>query len=119
EIELNERTDGHKEPTPKPLSDRVTDDWLKLVADQTALRRLELSGTAVTSAGLVHLKHLTNLERLNVCLTAVDDRGFEHLAGLTRMRRMVVCSSRITGAGFQHLHAMKQIESINLHSSPA
>jgi sugar lactone lactonase YvrE len=119
EIELNERTDGHKEPTPKPLSDRVTDDWLKLVADQVDLRRLEVSGTAVTSAGLVHLKNLTNLERFNVCLTAVDDRGFEHLAGMTKMRRMTVCSSKITGSGFQHLQAMKQIESINLHSSPA
>ena len=56
EIELNERTDGHKEPVPKKLSDRVTDDWLKQLAGQDQLRRLELSGTAVTSAGLVHLK---------------------------------------------------------------
>src|ERR1019366_6938090 len=119
EIDLNERTDGHKEPTPKKLADRVTDDWLTKIADQTELRRLELSGTAVASAGLVHLKGLTNLERLNVCLTAVDDRGFEHLAGLTKLRRMVVCSSKITGTGFQHLLACKQIESINLHSAPA
>lgn len=119
EIELNERTDGHKEPTPKPLSDRVTDDWLQRIADQTALKRLELSGTAVTSAGLVHLKNLVNLERLNVCLTAVDDRGFEHLAGMTKMRRMTICASKITGSGFAHLQGMKQLESINLHSAPA
>lgn len=119
EIDLNERTDGHKKPTPKKPSDRVTDDWLKNIADQSELRRLEVSGTAVTSAGLIHLKHLTSLERLNVCLTAVDDRGFEHLAGLTKMRRMVVCSSKITGTGFHHLRGMMQIESINLHSSPA
>lgn len=119
EIELNERTDGHKEPTPKPLSDRVTDDWLARLSDQTDLRRLELSGTAVTSAGLVHLKNLVNLERLNVCLTAVDDRGFEHLAGMTKMRRMTICASRITGSGFAHLAGMKQLESINLHSAPA
>src|SRR5262249_31429766 len=54
ELELNERTDGHKEPEPKKLSDRVTDDWLKNLAGQDQLRRLELSGTAITSAGLVH-----------------------------------------------------------------
>jgi Leucine-rich repeat (LRR) protein len=119
EIDLNERTDGHKDPVPKKLADRVTDDWLAKIADQTELRRLELSGTAVTSVSLVHLKALTNLERLNVCLTAVDDRGLEHLAGLTKIKRMVVCSSKITGVGFQHLQACKQIESINLHSSPA
>jgi hypothetical protein len=119
EIDLNERTDGHKDPVPKKLSDRVTDDWLAKITDQTELRHLQVSGTAVTSAGLIHLKGLTNLERLNVCLTAVDDRGFEHLAGLTKMKRMIVCSSKITGTGFQHCQAMKQLESINLHSSPA
>ncbi len=119
ELELNERTDGHKEPIPKPLSDRVTDDWLKRLADQPDLRRLELSGTAVTSAGLVHLKHLTNMERFNVCLTAVSDEGFEHLAGMTKMKRMTICASKITGLGFAHLQGMQQLESINLHSAPA
>ena len=120
EVVLNERTDGHKEPVPKKPEDRVTDEWLKKwLAGQDQLRRLELSGTAVTSKGLEHLKHLKHLEVLNVCLTAVSDDGFEHLAGMTKMRRMVVCSSKITGSGFKHLEGMKQIESINLHSSPA
>ncbi len=119
EVELNERTDGHKPPEPKPLSERVTDDWLRNLAGQEDLRRLELSGTAVTSAGLAHLKDLKKLERLNVCLTAVDDEGLRHLAGLTKMRRMVVCSSKVTGSGFRDLGGMTQLESINLHSSPA
>ncbi len=119
ELELNERTDGHKEPTPKPLTDRVHDDWLKQIAGQTALRRLELSGTAVTSAGLIHLKNLTNMERLNLCLTAVSDDGFESLAGMTKMKRMTICASKMTGSGFTHLRGMKQLESINLHSAPA
>lgn len=119
EIDLNENTDGHATPKARPLSERVTDDWLKNLAGQDLLRRLQLSGTAVTSAGLVYLKDLKNLEHLNVCLTAVDDRGFEHLAGLTKMKRMTVCSSKITGDGFKHLGGMKDIESINLHSSPA
>lgn len=119
EIDMNERTDGHKAPEPRPLSDRVTNDWLKHVVGQEDLRRLEVSGTAVTSEGLVHLKDLKNLEILNVCLTAVDDEGLQHLAAMTKMRRMVVCASKITGSGFKHLGAMKQIESINLHSSPA
>ncbi len=119
EIDLNENTDGHATPAPKKLTDRVTDDWLKLLAGQDLLRRLELSGTAVTSAGMVHLKDLKNIERLNLCLTACDDRGFEHLAGMTKMRRMTICASKITGSGFQHLQGMKQLESINLHSAPA
>ena len=32
---------------------------------------------------------------------------------------MTVCASKITGSGFKHLGGMKQLESINLHSSPA
>ncbi len=119
ELNLNERTDGHKEAENKPLSQRVNNETLKLLAGQDDLRRLELSGTAVTSAGLVHLKGLSGLQFLNVCLTAVDDSGFENLAELAEMRRMTVCSSKITGSGFTHLRGMKQLESINLHSSPA
>src|SRR6202035_330523 len=98
EIYLNERSDGHKPPVPRKLSDRITDDWLKQLAGQDQLRRLELFGAGITSAGLAYLKELTNLEWLNVCLTSVDDRGLEHLAGMTKMRRMVVCASKITGA---------------------
>lgn len=119
EIELNENSDGHAKPKPKAMNDRVTDEWLKKLHGQEQLRVLQLSGTAVTSAGLVHLKDLTNLERLNVCLTAVDDDGLKHLAKLTKMKRMAVCSSKVTGSGFAHLEGMKEIESINLHSSPA
>jgi gluconolactonase len=119
ELVLNERSDGHKAPVPKKPADRVTDDWLKRLDGQDRLRRLELSGTAVTSDGLAHLRGLTDLEVLNVCLTAADDRGLEYLAGMTKMRRMVVCSSKVTGSGFRHLAGMTQLESINLHSSPA
>ena len=119
EIELNENSDGHAKPKPKAETDRVTDEWLKKLHGQEQLRVLQLSGTAVTSAGLVHLKDLTNLERLNVCLTTVDDEGLKHLAKLNKMKRLAVCSSKVTGSGFAHLEGMKEIESINLHSSPA
>ncbi|QDU29324.1 Gluconolactonase precursor [Anatilimnocola aggregata] len=119
EIDLNERTDGHKEPTPKKLTDRVTDEFLQNIGQQRLLRNLQLSGTAVTSAGLVHLGTLPNLEKLNLCLTAVSDEGFEHLGKLRKMKRMTVCASKITGSGFKYLTRLKQLESINLHSSPA
>ncbi|MCE9608122.1 MAG: SMP-30/gluconolactonase/LRE family protein [Planctomycetia bacterium] len=118
-LDLNERTDGHKAATPKALTERVHDAWLSQLAGQDKLRTLELSGTAVTSEGLVHLKDLKALEVLNICLTACSDAGFEHLAELTKMKRMVICASKITGSGFAHLQGMTQLESINLHSTPA
>jgi len=119
ELDLNERTDGHKEPDKKLLSDRVTDEWLAKLKGQDALRRLELSGTAVTSAGMVHLADLKELQFLNICLTAIDDAGLQHFGAMTKVRRMTVCSSKITGSGFAALGGMKGLESINLHSSPA
>jgi polyhydroxybutyrate depolymerase len=119
ELNWNERTDGHKEPEKRLLANRVHDETLKLLVGQDRLRKLELSGTAVTSAGLVHLQDLTALERLNVCLTAVDDSGFVHLSRLTKMQRMTICASKITGSGFAHLSGMNRLESINLHSAPA
>ena len=61
----------------------------------------------MTSAGLVHLKDLTNLQFLNVCLTAVDDEGLSHLGKLTKIKRMTVCASKITGSGFAHLGGMR------------
>ncbi len=119
EVYFNERTDGHKEPEKKAVSDRCSDETMKLIAPLNHLRRLEISGTAVTSAGLKHLEFLTHLQFLNVCLTAVDDEGLAHLSRLKNMRRMTVCSSKITGSGFKHLKGMEHLESINLHSSPA
>jgi len=118
-VNLNERTDGHKEAKPAALKDRVNNDTLKLLDGQDKLRTLELSGTGITSDGLEHLKYLKSLEVLNICLTGCSDAGFEHLAGLTKMKRMVVCASKITGTGFAHLGGMTQLESINLHSAPA
>ena len=38
---------------------------------------------------------------------------------MIKMKRLTVCSSKITGSGFALLQGMKQLESINLHSSPA
>jgi sugar lactone lactonase YvrE len=119
EINLNERTNGHIKAEPKPISERTNNETLKLLAGQDALRQLELSGTAVTSAGLIHLRGLTAMQALNLCLTEVDDSGFEYLAGMVDMKRMTVCASKITGSGFKHLGSMKKIESINHHSSPA
>lgn len=119
-LDLNERTDGHKAATPKALKDRMNDDVLKQhLVWQDKLRTLELSGTAVTSAGLQYLTKCRNLEVLNICLTACSDDGFEHLAGMSKMKRMVICASQITGSGFKHLGGMTQLESINLHSAPA
>ncbi|GAF95605.1 unnamed protein product [marine sediment metagenome] len=41
----------------------------------TKLSGLELWGTQITDAGLVHLKDLTNLETLSLAYTQITDEG--------------------------------------------
>ena len=118
EISLNERTDGHSEPEPRACRTGLPTIGCSGWPARTRPRRLEVSGTAITSAGLVHLGSLRNLQRLNICLTAVDDRGLEHLASLDNLQRLTVCASKVTGTGFRHLLGLKNLESINLHSMP-
>ena len=53
EIELNERTDGHKAPEAKRPEDRVTDDWLKRLSDLECDRMtLVIEGALAVQGGL-------------------------------------------------------------------
>lgn len=83
EIVLNERTDGHKAPAPKKGADRVTDEWLaKWLAGQDRVRRLELSGTAVSDNGIDALAGLKGLSDLDVSGTKITAGGRARLAKL-------------------------------------
>src|SRR5438105_11966275 len=37
----------------------------------------------------------------------------------SRMKRLTICSSKITGSGLKDLNGMQELESINLHFTPA
>jgi hypothetical protein len=58
---------------------RITAPWLVALKDLKKLRILELDGTDVSDAELVHLESLTKLERLSLCDTQVTFEGVERL----------------------------------------
>ncbi len=58
----------------------VTDQGLQHLARLPGLRRLILSGTAISDAGLAGLQALPNLEVLELGWTGVTDAGMAHLA---------------------------------------
>ena len=62
------------------------------------LRVLELGGTRITDAGLVHLRGLTNLKMLVLDRTKVTDAGMVHLKGLVNLEELRLQSTAITGA---------------------
>ena len=60
-------------------------------------------GTAVTDAGMEHLKGLKGLRRLNLKGTQVTDRGLESLHGLTELRELDLSNTRVSDAGSRRL----------------
>jgi CheY-like chemotaxis protein len=74
---------------------------LKQLAAMPRLRRLDLTGTRVTDAGLEALKACRSLETLDVSLTAVTDLGLPHLARVKTLRRLSARGTRITHEGIE------------------
>ena len=60
---------------------------------------LTLTETAVTDAGLEHLKALPRLGTLLLSHTRVTDRGLEHLKDVPRLRTVFLDDTRVTAAG--------------------
>ena len=79
----------------------------KVTLDEKQFRkpvvRVNLSGTKVTDAGLVHLKGLTNLRWLDLGDTNVTDAGLVHLKGLTKLERLDLWSTKVSATGFKEL----------------
>ena len=64
---------------------------------------LEISGSRITDAGLVHLKDLIKLRHLNLSDTQVTDAGLVHLKDLTKLRHLNLSDTQVTDAGVADL----------------
>ena len=99
-------------------NERVTDAWLKRLANATTLRKIDLANCAIQGDGLQHFARLTGLRELNLTLTPVKDDALKHLAGLTELRFLGLASTQCTGTGFAHLKALRKLENVNFHFTP-
>lgn len=73
---------------------------LSVAARLLGLVDLDLSGTAVTDAGLASLAGHPNLRRLSIADTAITDQGLEHLLGLP-LEQLTVHGARISQAAIE------------------
>ena len=89
---------------------QVTDAGLVHLKGLTSLRLLALDGTQVTDAGLAHLQGFTNLDKLIIRDTLVTDAGLAHLK-VTSLKALYLGRTQITDAGLAHLN-----EELNLAS---
>lgn len=95
--------------------ERLDDGQLERLAPLApSLVWLNLSGTAVTDAGLVHLAQLAQLRRLNLSRTAVTDAGLAQLGGLGALEVLNLYGTGVTDAGLAHLHGLASLTKLYL-----
>lgn len=81
------------------------DKWLDILKNLPHLRRLNLSNTAVTSAGLENLSGHQFVDYLNLTNTSVGDEAIGTLVGLPALRSLFVWNTRFSPAGLERIRA--------------
>lgn len=81
------------------------------------LKRLQLSRTKITDAGLAGIAPLTDLEVLDLSGTEITDAGLKHLSNLRNLRVLNLARTKVRGPGLVHLAALPKLESLNLFHS--
>lgn len=83
-----------------PLSDK----GLKSLVENTTLIGLDLSGTKVTSQGILQATaRLERVELLDLSFTEVDDAGIRSLSSMKRLRYLSLIGSRVGDDGLDSL----------------
>ena len=113
---------GERDGSSELVADTVT-ALKKLGADGLAFKSagevllVNLEGTKITDAGLVHLEPLTNLQELDLGSTEITDVGLVHLKGLTKLQTLDLGSTKITDAGLVHLKGLTKLEELGLRNT--
>ncbi|MCZ2342755.1 MAG: protein kinase [Bacteroidales bacterium] len=92
----------------------VRDGDLARLAPLARLTRLDLQGTAITDAGLNHLRGSTALAQLWLDGTKLTDAGLEHLTGLTRLFNLQLNGTGVSDSGVRHLLGLTGVKWLGL-----
>jgi hypothetical protein len=90
---------------------QATDESLPTLEGFRQLHYLDLRGTSVTDAGLVHLKKAEKLESLTLS-AGVTDAGMAHLSGLTNLRCLSLTGTKVTDSGLEQIAGLPQLETL-------
>ncbi|MCC9605828.1 hypothetical protein LOC68_20980 [Blastopirellula sp. JC732] len=100
-------------------------DWLDLTGTRVTssgvmhlqtpkLRDLGLGGTATTDAAMPTIAKLSNLAELDLSGTAITDAGLKSLASLDRLQILRLAVTRVTDAGLAELARCAQLSALDL-----
>jgi hypothetical protein len=92
----------------------IDDTQLRSLQGMTSLRYLDLTGTGITDAGLVHILACSNLETLILWDTGVTDDGVALLAGFHHLRHLGLGNTRVTDSGLRHLGGLRRLRLVQL-----
>src|SRR5579872_6105606 len=101
---------GHYETLkrgPNWLRECIGDDWMLAVDDE--INSIDLSGTAITDAGLVHISRLPKLQELHLDGTHIGDSGLAHLNDLTSLEILSLSGTRISDSGLANLKCLARL----------
>jgi serine/threonine protein kinase/Leucine-rich repeat (LRR) protein len=96
----------------------VTDAGLAHLKELKGLTYLFLTNTPVTDAGLEHLKELKGLTVLDLNDTKVTDTGLAHLKELKALGHLGLDNTAVTDAGLAHLKELKALTRLDLNNTP-
>jgi serine/threonine protein kinase len=92
----------------------LNDEKLSQLKDMVWLQSLDISGTAVTSAGMHHLSNIANLRCLKAGNLSIDDSAIDPLVNLPRLFELDLNTTSITDKGVVKLAAIKSLQHLNL-----
>jgi hypothetical protein len=96
------------------LASCASDDALSAVGQLVGLEELFLSDSAVTDAGLVHVRHLRHLRDLDLTNTPITDDGIVHLRMLTRLSELRLNATGVSDGGLCQLRDLTQLRVLGL-----
>jgi internalin A len=93
----------------------ASDDDVERVAQLKTVKRLDLSFTYVTDAGVQNLQQLPDLEDLTLdTVEALTDAAASYLRADKHLRRLVLRGTDITDVGMPYLSALTGLKSLDL-----
>ena len=92
----------------------TTDEHLTLASDLKGVTSLILADTAITNAGLDHVRIHEGLDTLFLSRTAIDDAGIAKLANLRNLKVLYLTGSKVTDRGLASLAPFEKLENLYL-----
>jgi uncharacterized membrane protein/YHS domain-containing protein len=84
----------------------------QLVPFRNNIRRLDLAGTKVSDAGMVHVAAMPNLIRLHLERTAITDEGVARLATLPELQYLNLYGTKITDRALNELQLLPNLKQV-------